>query len=1076
MGKIKVEILAALAMSCTIAGGGAPEAAFRAPGDANRPEAYFFFFGGNISETGIVADLEAVKSAGIGGVKLFNGASARGAWPGVAKQIKCLSPEWDSLVGRYGEECKRLGIRMAMQVCPGWAMAGGPWIPPEKAMRHLTIARMDVDGGRRVEQKLPMPRGKNEPWRDYRDVAVVAFPAPDGDWERPLSPSSVNGTVSADWNAWARGRGAVNIPQNATTEITFDFASPVTVRTLELPSVRSLAVVTKSFDPRTTVSLKAVPAEDAPGGPRSVATTLIEELPLPPSSWQDRSSLSLACRETTARRFILTLKNSHPISLRTVRLLSAAKKDNWEGEACWTLRSLLHRKTPDQSSSAYVKSASVTNLTHLVDDAGRISWDAPPGRWAVLRIGHVNTGAKNLPAPPEGTGFECDKMSTDAADLQFDSYIGRLAAKDGPLNGALRVMLMDSWECGQQTWTPGLDAIFASRHGYDLFAWIPAVFGYVVDSPADTARFLDDWRTLNSDLISENFFGHMSARAHALGLEAEFEAAFGNSIPGDIMKYYKHADIPMCEFWHPAVSYNFTPVKPIISAARLYGKRGVGAEAFTSFRVTWNEKLRDYKHNANMNIAEGISHFVFHTVTHNPQTPWLPPGTSFGGRNIGAPFVRGQTWWRHLRDFTDYFARCQTMLESGSPISDGLGHLGDECDGRPDHYAPFPSGHKYDYCNPDAFLTRISVSNGRWRTPEGIEYRILWIPQCDRLLPETMEHIAMGIEKGAVAAMSALPEEPATRKGGEEGMRLFMTAREKLSKMVGRSPRDRHVHQGRLYVGKAIGDVLKAEGIAPDVRGEGIVWNHRCGGGDDWYFVAPAKEGAGFEGDIEFRASGTAEIWHPENGIIDVLNASTRIHLSLAPAQSCFVVFRKGKQSQGGPKTSRPVKRGDDAPAAVLGSSWCISFPAGWGMPASIATVALKPWRELGTTPEARAFSGTAVYETEFDIAALGDGTRVTLDLGRIESIARVTLNGKTFASVWAEPYTVDVTDAARMGRNKLKVEVTDTWFNRLAYDAGRPESERRTWAFRRPRKTEPLRDSGLIGPVRVYQSARECK
>ena len=74
--------------------GGAPEAAFRSPVEAKRPETYFFFFGGNIAAPGITADLEAVKSAGIAGIKLFNGDSARGAWPGVPKQIKCLSPEW----------------------------------------------------------------------------------------------------------------------------------------------------------------------------------------------------------------------------------------------------------------------------------------------------------------------------------------------------------------------------------------------------------------------------------------------------------------------------------------------------------------------------------------------------------------------------------------------------------------------------------------------------------------------------------------------------------------------------------------------------------------------------------------------------------------------------------------------------------------------------------------------------------------------------------------------------------------------------------------------------------------------
>ncbi len=770
------------------------------------------------------------------------------------------------------------------------------------------------------------------------------------------------------------------------------------------------------------------------------------------------------------------MKNKHPITLRTVRLLSAAKKDNWEGEACWTLRRLLRRAAPVQSKGAYVKSASVVNLTSQMAKDGTLTWDPPPGRWTVLRIGHVNTGFKNSPAPPEGTGFECDKFSTLAADIQFDNYIGRLTKPGAPLHGKLRAMLMDSWECGHQTWTPGMDAIFSSRLGYDLFTWIPAVFGYVVDSPDDTARYLNDWRTLVSDLITDNFFGHMSKRAHERGLEVEFEAAFGNSIPGDIMKYYKYADIPMCEFWQPAVSFNFTPVKPIISAAHLYGKRGVGAEAFTSFGVSWHERLRDYKHNANMNLAEGITHFVFHTFTHNPQQPWLPPGTSFGGRGIGAPFVRGQTWWRHMSAFTDYFARCQTMLEAGVPVIDVLWYLGDECDGRPDHYAPFSAGHKYDYCNPDAFLTRISVKDGKWCTPEGIEYGILWIPESRRMLPETMEHLIKGIEKGGVAAMAGLPVEPATRKGGAEGEARFRTAQERLEKMVGRSPRDRRDHQGRLYVGRSIADVLKAEKIEPDAVGEGIVWNHRRNGDDDWYFVAPAKDGKGFEGEVAFRGveGKVCEIWHPESGLIDGGRGATalpgRIHLSLAPAQSCFVVFRGAATNAArrwGEPSGRAVAARRGRLALPVVAPWRISFPDGWDVPTNTTVQALAPWREMfRESPSARAFSGTATYTTEFDLEDVHG--RVVLDLGRVESIARVELNGKTFHDLWAPPYRLDVTHAVRKGRNALKIEVTDTWYNRLVYEGWLPEAKRRTWTFRRPSERLPLHDSGLIGPVEI--------
>ena len=561
----------------------------------------------------------------------------------------------------------------------------------------------------------------------------------------------------------------------------------------------------------------------------------------------------------------------------------------------------------------------------------------------------------------------------------------------------------------------------------------------------------------------------MAARARERGMEVEFEAAFGNSIPGDIMKYYKYADTPMCEFWQPAVSFNFTPVKPIISAAHLYGRRSVGAEAFTAFRVTWDETLRDFKHNANMNLAEGISHFVFHTFTHNPQSPWLPPGTSFGGRNIGSPFVRGQSWWRHMTAFTDYFARCQTMLESGVPVADVLWYLGDECDGRPDHYAPFPAGCKYDYCNPDAFLTRIVAQDGKWRTSDGTEFAVLWIPESSRMLPETMEHLLAGIWKGATAAIASLPVAPATRKDGEQGEARFRRARNALVALAAQT--DCMVSDGRtgrLYVGMPLEAVLSAEKIVPDVRGTGCVWNHRRSEEADWYFLAPATAGKGFDGMMTFRAEGMPEIWHPENGTKErasILSASRRettISLSLAPAQSCFVVFRRNAEElPAQPDSGRTLR-------IELTQPWRVRFPEGWGMPVETVCDTLRPWKEIGTTDEARAFSGTAEYCSGFTLDNLQAGVPVALDLGRVESIAKVEVNSVAVGTVWSYPYRLEITHAVKPGLNQVKIEVTGTWFNRLAYDAGLPENKRRTWTFRRPDKNAPLRDSGLLGPVSV--------
>ena len=88
------------------------------------------------------------------------------------------------------------------------------------------------------------------------------------------------------------------------------------------------------------------------------------------------------------------------------------------------------------------------------------------------------------------------------------------------------------------------------------------------------------------------------------------------------------------------------------------------------------------------------------------------------------------------------------------------------------------------------------------------------------------------------------------------------------------------------------------------------------------------------------------------------------------------------------------------------------------------------------------------------------------LDLGRVESIAKIRINGQDAGTLWTYPYRTDVGKYIRKGWNKLEVDITNTWFNRLVFDANQPEDQRKTWTINAPHKDAPLRDSGLMGPV----------
>ena len=93
-------------------------------------------------------------------------------------------------------------------------------------------------------------------------------------------------------------------------------------------------------------------------------------------------------------------------------------------------------------------------------------------------------------------------------------------------------------------------------------------------------------------------------------------------------------------------------------------------------------------------------------------------------------------------------------------------------------------------------------------------------------------------------------------------------------------------------------------------------------------------------------------------------------------------------------------------------------------------------WTE-SENPGVKYYAGTATYRTIIDLTPdqLAAGHSLILDLGRVEVIARVKLNGRDLGVLWKEPFAVDLTQAARMGHNELEIEVANLWVNRLIGD-----------------------------------------
>ena len=852
---------------------------------------------------------------------------------------------------------------------------------------------------------------------------MLAFPAPGGDTGNYCQLEEVEAEEHQE--EWRR---LLNGEQNFS--FTLPPANPQKPHRIRIKMKDSAKVRSIEFNPIDNFNHEFCVQPDIHLRVLTPSHTLALDTDFPRANWQDNErTMTFALPDLQEQgAYILEITNQHPMRLSRLRFSTATRGHNWEMEAGWTSRTLLRLpENMNEDGSGFVKRENIINLTDKMKD-GCLRWTAPKGRWTVLRIGHVNTGMRNGPAPEEATGWEVNKLDSAFVAYQFRSYIGRLT--DGPLKGLVNNMLMDSWECSSQTWTRHMRQEFLSRRHYDLLNWLPAIFGWVLDSREQTSQFLSDWRRTINELFTDNFYGQMARLAHEKGMTVSYETAAGDIFPGDPMEFYKYADVPMTEYWQPfghwLTNHNYKPIRVTASAARMYGKSRVSAESFTSFDLNWDEDLSMLREVANQNMVEGVTHTVFHTYTHNPDADRYFPGTSFGG-GIGTPFLRKQTWWPYMHHFNTYLARCAYMLERGKPVSSVLWYIGDQIEQKPDQHAPFPEGYAFDYCNTDAFLHRISLKEGRWTTPEGICYDVLWVPDTKRLLPETTEKLqAMEAQGGRVIKDVSISE---------------------------------------------LGTYLEALGLQPDVKPTALRWLHRQAEGADWYMICPQQEQS-FSGEVAFRQKGRAELWNPMNGSIQPLDTQpdgdyTRVHLDLQRGEMKFLLWTLLAPS----KSPRGETLHSPLGEQKGGCSWTLTFPEGWGIEEPLQLTELKAWKDLPLSKEGRAFSGTATYETTLQIDRLKRHQQCLLRLGEVYKIAAVFVNGQAVDTLWAAPYETNIAPYLHRGNNTITVHVTSTWFNRLVYDASLPKEQRRTWVINGPSADKPLRPSGLLGPVEVVFS-----
>ena len=1010
------------------------EEAFVSPPKMAKPHTWWHWMNGHVSKEGITLDLEAMKRVGLGGFHIFQvGEDYYDAGPA------CYgSPENLEMLRHAAKEAERLGLCFGVHNSPGWSSSGGPWIPVELSMQVVTWSEVTVAGGGQISVQLPRPSAQLD---YYRDAFILAFPAQAGgikqipDWKKKANyPSSLKGESTYDSPPlWTNG----NSPQQP----------------------EPFSVGEGIIDPNTVHDLTERIKEDgmllwdAPKGQWTIlrighTTTRAHDNPAPTGGF------GLECDKFSRKGIefhFQSFYNKDMLALMRPFIdkgIAGATIDSYEvGMQNWTA------DFPEE----FRRRTGYDLRSYLPCMTGRV-------------VGSFDISER----------FLWDLRSTQA-QLMSENYYGRFVEL-----------------CHEHGITGYIEP-------YDAGPFDEASIGARPDVPM--AEF---WvgESLNTSDTSVPSYGHLNGRGviaaeSFTGLAQFTESPATLKTTGDLMytlginKFILH-----CFAMQP---------NPYAVPGMTMAKWG------SSFNRnnTWYEQGHawvDYLARCQYLLQRGV--YVADVLYFiGEDSPMHVDASRF---NPHLPFAYGHD----LIDAESILNRIE-VYEGRIVLRNGASYR--LLFMPPMEAITLPLAQKLHQLVEQGMCLVVSGPPPK-RTPSLTLYpdSDAKLQEFTKLWGETSGRHSFG--RGKVFRDTSI-QDALDQSGVPPDFEFTSASGTTLINFIHRRANDVDIYfvANRSHTAEEIVCSLRAEAGEPElwdpVRGITVpakVYDRSYGrlvlplqfgpGGSIFVIVRPASARA----HLKYIASaggtmtGTAGYTVPQQKLDAVFmrEPDTTMTLAAPPIVDVFgharnlLVYRDGvyELTDHAGKIQWKAITGIPRPLPLEGI-WELHFQADRGAPVSCTLARLIP---LSEHPEEgiRYFSGTCTYTTMLNVAPeyLEQGRVVQLDLGRVEVIVDVVVNGKNLGTLWCVPYSIDVTDALRAGDNKLELLVTNTWHNRLIgdehlpaengyghkrgsgsidalpewYDKGRPKPGQRitfvTWKYWNA--DSPLQPSGLIGPV----------
>jgi len=745
----------------------------------------------------------------------------------------------------------------------------------------------------------------------------------------------------------------------------------------------------------------------------------------------------------------------------------------------------------------------VLDLSGKMDKDGNLTWDAPAGKWKIVRMICANTGQPMIQHTPSSKGPMIDHFNPKATEVHIQYFIDKLLKGLGTFEGkALKYLYSDSYEIVGQLWTPNMLEEFKTRMGYDITPFIPVFEGYTVINQDVSKRFLYDYAQVLSDLIIDSHYLNAKKVCNKYGIGYVAEAAGPgkpiHNCPFESLKSSGSLTYPRGEFWHNKditkkdkdATDRLQVIKGVASASHIYNQKYVEAESFTSVHL-WQESLSELKPVVDRAFCEGLNRIYFHTFPHVPKAAGTP-GWIYG---FGTQVSVNQPWWNMSKPFMEYLGRCSYMLQQGNFVGDVLYYYGDEAPNFVPAKATNPSlgfGYDYDVTNSDIILNKLSVNNGKLALPHGQEYSVMVLPKLEEMNLKVLVKLEKLIAEGAIVIGPKPTKSTGYFDYKANDQKVVELANKIWGACDGKTVTENTYGKGKVYWGIAESKVLASINVPEDFKVisamslDSVDYIHRKTENEEIYFVCNrTSRPKTFKS--SFRVTGkTPQLWDPmtnEKSTLDFIKDSnyTTIDIELEPYGSTFVVF-------GNNVSKLPLRAilNPNMKATItdtIKAAWQLDFQNNYREPKSINLTSLIDLSN-STIDGVKYFSGTTRYTTTYHTNSsteLAD-YQIFMDLGNVGIVASVTLNGQNLGIRWKAPYLINVSDVLKSGNNIIQIDVANRWANKMVGDSKLPKPERVTqsnitrlptgWSYPLtvlPNEAYLLPTSGLTSPVKLY-------